>query len=215
MPLNELLEKEKTALGFYLSTHPIEEYRPLLNLLEKSKLLCPAIPNTSLSTIKTQCLIALPVSMKIISTKNGKKMAFLNVEDSFSKNLEVIIFPNLFETINFDLAKNGCLAIWGVFEKNGESFKVKAEKIIPCSLFFSSPELNLQLKIEIIADQINNIIEKLKEALIDGNATVSILMTEQDNLIKIKPQKKLGLSIDGLKLISDETFFNSKLILSY
>jgi len=204
LPLPVLLEKEKAALGFYLSSHPIEEFRSLITLLQKNSLL---FENKISNDSKKQCLIGLAVSVKIISTKSGKKMSFLNVEDSFNKNIEVVIFPNLFETITFDLTSKGCLAIFGTFEKTGENYKVKAEKIVPCSDFFSTLELTPKIIMQINEELNFSQIEQLRESFLPGNATLSLIIKENEKNIKIVCPEKYSFSMQTL-----ENIFESKKI---
>ena len=43
MPLAEKLVKEKETLGFYLSSHPLEEFKPLISCFEASGFMCQAL----------------------------------------------------------------------------------------------------------------------------------------------------------------------------
>ncbi len=88
------LKFEKDALGFYLTSHPLEYYKydfDRLNCisLEEAK----ELRNKSL--IRTAILIT---EIKEHITKSGKKMAFLQVED-LTGHGELTIFPRQYEEI--------------------------------------------------------------------------------------------------------------------
>jgi DNA polymerase-3 subunit alpha len=81
---------ERELLGIYISEHPLDDFKIILE--EKT------IPTSSLKELQTDKSIkigGLVNSIREIITKNGQKMAFIQVEDQFG-SIEVILFPNLY-----------------------------------------------------------------------------------------------------------------------
>ena len=85
-PLEVLIEKEKTALGFNLSMTPISVYQ---DIIQKHQL-------TPLSEIeKTTKTLGMVKRVKVIQTKQGKPMAFIEVSDG-DTTLDVTVFPEVY-----------------------------------------------------------------------------------------------------------------------
>jgi DNA polymerase III subunit alpha len=87
----EKLSWEKSLLGLYLSTHPIDSLGEVLkfetlNISEIKKL----------KNQKPLSMICSVLTIKEINTKNGSKMAFLMVGDQFDE-VEAIVFPSVYE----------------------------------------------------------------------------------------------------------------------
>ncbi|PIP24928.1 MAG: DNA polymerase III subunit alpha [Candidatus Nealsonbacteria bacterium CG23_combo_of_CG06-09_8_20_14_all_36_12] len=83
----EKLNWEREFLGLYVSSHPLEEYK---KVLEKKVLPIAKIEEKSVGKIiKIGGLIA---SLKKIITKSGSPMLFLNLDDLTDK-IEVVVFP--------------------------------------------------------------------------------------------------------------------------
>jgi len=106
--LNQILELENIYLGLWISTHPIDEYK---DILEEIKL--PNIKEIKEVKRKSNLILTGVIKdMKIISTKSGAKMAFLNMEDNVD-NIEVIIFPSIYRSIGDNLRTGAGFAIKG------------------------------------------------------------------------------------------------------
>jgi len=87
-----LLQKEKEALGFYVSGHPLEKYR-----LELA-----AFATVNSEEISEQpdgsdvSLGGIVQNLKINYDKQGRQMAFITLEDFFGV-IEIITFADLYE----------------------------------------------------------------------------------------------------------------------
>ena len=84
--LDDLIEKEKMALGFNLSYTPTSVYQPLL---EKYQL------KTLDQIEQTERVLGLIKRVKVIQTKTGKPMAFLEITDG-QTSLDVTVFPEVY-----------------------------------------------------------------------------------------------------------------------
>lgn len=85
-PLMTLIEKEKEALGFNIA-HEITSYLNTFNAMH-------LIDLEHKKKVKVACAIEIS---KIIKTKQGDKMAFVNVYDGY-RNIEATMFPKTYQT---------------------------------------------------------------------------------------------------------------------
>jgi len=90
----EKLTWEKELLGLFVTSHPLEDYKKILETksfgVSKVK---AAFTNFIDRQIKLGGLIS---SIKKIITRNGKPMLFMNLEDLDDK-IEVVVFPSIIE----------------------------------------------------------------------------------------------------------------------
>ena len=134
----ELLSMEKEMLGLYISGHPLEQ---LKEIIEK---------NSNISTLKikegldeleqtgkfpykdgqTVKFIGIINSIKKKYTKNNKIMAFLNVEDLYG-NIEVIVFENCYQMSANSLIEDNIVLIEGrlSIKEEEQNITILASKI--------------------------------------------------------------------------------------
>ena len=116
------LEKEIT--GFYITGHPLDQYREKLNKYSNINQLHNE--NYDGKNVKIAGLIT---SLKRLTTKKGDNMCFLEVED-FTDKIEVVVFPKIFYQATNLLAVDVPVIISGRINANDETTKIIAEKII-------------------------------------------------------------------------------------
>lgn len=119
----EKLTWEKELLGLYISGHPLDDHR--------EKLLGKDVNIKKLSDMRenTECVIGgIVANVRDIMTKNNEKMVFLRLED-LTGDLDVVIFPRVYEEYKSFLSPEACIAIKGkVSKRNGETSFI-AEKV--------------------------------------------------------------------------------------
>lgn len=91
VPLREQLQWERELLGLYLSQHPLQAFKTILE--EKAVPLSLVSPEYDNRTINTGGVIT---EMREITTKNGQKMAFVKLADNSSER-EVVLFPSIYQ----------------------------------------------------------------------------------------------------------------------
>ncbi|MBU1922470.1 DNA polymerase III subunit alpha, partial [Patescibacteria group bacterium] len=117
----EKLSWEKELLGLYVSSHPLNEFKVLLE-----KKTTPISKIDSSLVNQKKIFGGLISSVKKIITKNGKPMLFMKLEDLTGK-IEVVVFPNLLERNPEALQENKIVFVAGrVDDRNGE-IKVVAD----------------------------------------------------------------------------------------
>ncbi len=122
----EKLRREKEALGFYITGHPLEEYRNVI----KRYCSCEIQVLYELEDKREVKVAGVMEGMKVKRTKKGDKMANLVLED-MTGSIEVIIFPDLFSKAKDILKSDEPVMIKGVLEVNETSRKIIAQDIIP------------------------------------------------------------------------------------
>ena len=111
----EKLGWEKELLGLYISGHPLDSYKKLLE-----KRTTPIIKIDKTFTGKKIIVGGLISSVKKIITKKGQPMLFIKLAD-LTANAEVVIFPNLLERNPQALQENKIVLVAGrVDDRNGE-----------------------------------------------------------------------------------------------
>jgi DNA polymerase-3 subunit alpha len=131
-PYNELLAREKEVLNFYMSGHPLDHYRD-----EVKGLTTHTLKESALAELRegTSVLIGgIITSVKVITQRNGKNMAFLTLED-FDGSIELIVFADAFAQYGNWCAVDSMVLVRGTLQKReGEHlFKVCVDKIMALS----------------------------------------------------------------------------------
>lgn len=101
------LQWERELLGLYLSQHPLEEYKIILSE--------QAVPLSAIETEhdgKMVTIGGIVTSVRDITTKNGRHMAFVKIEDH-SGDMEIILFPGSYERFSPTLQQDKIVLIKG------------------------------------------------------------------------------------------------------
>jgi DNA polymerase-3 subunit alpha len=117
--LQQLL-KEKQLLGFFITGHPLDAYRPLLDRLSAVSL--SQIGAFSGDTVLRLSFIVEEIQVRIAS-KSQKKFAILTISDGFER-MEAVIWSDLYEEKKGLLAENQLLYAVVQVEKKEETLKM-------------------------------------------------------------------------------------------
>lgn len=191
---NTLLSFEKEVLGIYISGHPLEQYR---TILEK---------NTTVTTLDFQpdedtgfprvydgqkVIVGGMVTEKNIKyTRNNKTMAFLTVEDLVG-SVEVVVFPRDYEKNHIYMEEESKVFVQGrVSAEDDRPSKLICEKIRP---FEDIPrELWIQFdNKEVFLENEHQLYEDLKDS--DGNNTVVIYLKDVKAMKKLPPNRNVQI----------------------
>lgn len=115
----ELMSRELEVFGFYLTNHPIIDYRLKYN------------NNLSLNNIniyfdKNIDIILYIDKIREINTKKGDKMCFITGSDEIS-SIDVIVFPKVYESIN--IKQDSFIKIIGKVERRYDKYQLIANSI--------------------------------------------------------------------------------------
>jgi DNA polymerase-3 subunit alpha len=121
----EKLEWEKELLGLFVTSHPLESFRRILE--EKASPLAKACQEIEGKKVKVAGIIS---SFKKIITKSGKPMLFVNLEDLTDK-IEVVVFPSILERNPLPFRENKIVFITGrvSHRANDDSAKIICDDI--------------------------------------------------------------------------------------
>ena len=115
-----LLQKEKEVFGFYLSSHPTTIYK-------KGNEDCIEIIDVDKYYGKKVNILVLVEKVKVINTKKGDKMAFVQGSDATGTK-EFIIFPKLLKEYE-NLEKGSIIKINGKVEKRLDEYQIVVNNI--------------------------------------------------------------------------------------
>ncbi|WP_234404972.1 DNA polymerase III subunit alpha, partial [Paenibacillus bouchesdurhonensis] len=122
------LELERELLGLYLSGHPLDDYDELLAGDGIERLM-----DLGESPDGSRVVVAgMAVSVKTITTKQGKAMAFMELEDQVER-CEVVLFPEIWRRSGELVAKGALLALRATVQQQDEGFKLLADELAPLS----------------------------------------------------------------------------------
>jgi len=120
----ELLRKEKEALGFYITGHPLDSFHD-----EIDRFATCLVQDLPAQKDRGQVKVAGVVeNLKIKRTKRGDKMAVIQLED-LTGSTEVVVFPDLFSAVAPLLKGDEPILITGGVEIGDSSAKILAKEI--------------------------------------------------------------------------------------
>ena len=139
-PKAKLLEMEKETLGTYVSGHPLLVYSAWLPACGASaikKILdgCAELPAKYTDGSEVS-IFAILRSKRMITTKKNQQMCFARFED-VSADMEVIVFPKVYESARGVLSENAALFVSGKISMKEEEPKILADRIIPAQEYIS------------------------------------------------------------------------------
>ena len=129
-PYYILLQIEKEVSGLYLSGHPLDHYRPVIEKVSTCRISELVGENAHAYDEQNVTLVCTVVRTKTINTKAGGMMAFITVED-LSGSMEVLAFPKVLLAASEAVHDNAVVVIKGrVSYKEDEPSKLIADSIV-------------------------------------------------------------------------------------
>lgn len=120
----EKLNYEKEVLGLFISGHPLEKYKE-----EIAELPCVSISEIDANVNGDTYIVGIITNLKVKTAKNGKLFAAATIEDT-SGIIEVLFFPNVYESFGTMIESDEPLAIKGKIEfEEGTAIKVIAREV--------------------------------------------------------------------------------------
>jgi DNA polymerase III subunit alpha len=104
---HEMLQWERELLGLYLSSHPLDKFDAYF-----TEQTMPLGKLTKEMDNKVATVGGVIMDARSIVTKSGSKMAFIKIEDK-SGEMEVIVFPKLFEDVGELLVQDTVIKVKG------------------------------------------------------------------------------------------------------
>lgn len=130
--VKEKLAKEKNILGFYVTGHPLDDFRDILAIEAN----CDIASLDNKGDGEKVVLGGIINSIRTIKTKTGSEMAYINVED-LTGIAEMIVFQDVFARSRNLLVEGELIFIRGSVDVNEDdetlNIKMKVEELTPLS----------------------------------------------------------------------------------
>lgn len=163
----ERLENELSALGFYISAHPLDQYK---HLVSKARL----VTSATLAKIADRKPVQLAVNVNSFSrrrTKTGKDMITINASDSYG-NIDCVAFGDSAFEFSQMLATESVVLISGKASNRDDRVSVFVDSIIPLGQWVASVAQRLSL--DIYNQSVLGDVKKMIETLGVGNTQIVI-----------------------------------------
>jgi len=138
------LAKEREALGFYLSDHPLRKFETEYNSFSTIKLGDPATFN--IVDFVRACGVVTSVRTRI--DRSGRNMAFFTLDD-FTGSCECIMFGKIFSECGDLIIPESTIMVIGKLESSGDAVKLHAEEVIDLSKAAQKLTKNIGILIDI------------------------------------------------------------------
>jgi DNA polymerase-3 subunit alpha len=123
-PTGQRMEYEREALGLFLTGHPVEAYAKQIERWATARISdAPRLGDEA-----EAALCGMVSSMRVIKTKKGDKMAFVQLED-LDGSIECVFFP---EALSKSSAALGCgkpVLVRGTLERKADEMKLLADSV--------------------------------------------------------------------------------------
>jgi len=199
--LDEKLNFEKEALGFYLTDHPMRRFRKWINVFSSCYL-------GKIKEIEegTKIIVAGVISeIKIKSTKNEGKMAIIKIEDEKS-SLKALIFPDLYNQYIHLLKEGAMLWFKGEVDKEEENKILLIEDLAELKdlRFFRNGRLNILFSSENIEEENLEYLKNflIKEENLESGLPIQLYLKYPDSLVCFEINEyKIDPSYEHLSLL--------------
>ncbi|WP_037464538.1 DNA polymerase III subunit alpha [Shimazuella kribbensis] len=175
----EKLELEKDLIGFYLSGHPLDSYPSGSHMM---------IEVNQLSERTRVELAVLITRVKVVQTKKGDAMAFVEVADK-TGSMELVVFPDVYQQKRTLLRENQIVGITASLQSTNSESKLIANDV------FSIEDVKDKGKIYLrITEQAEQKVKNIKKTLeIHPGSLVVLLYYERTKTTWELPVEELGI----------------------
>jgi DNA polymerase-3 subunit alpha len=163
-PQAELLSREKTVLGYYISSHPLEHFRRESEILSTHRL-ADKDDFTDGLQIKV-CGVLTQVAKKL--TKNGDRWAAVQLED-LTAPIEMLVFPKVYTQVESLLVPDRMVAVSGRIKKDGEDEDPKLQVDDVCEIEKAGERWGQSLRLRLNNEAVNPLMLDRLEKLFEAN----------------------------------------------
>ncbi len=122
--MEDRLMWEKELLGLYISGHPLDKFK---ELLDKRPMTINEL-KTRVPTGVTAVAAGMIQDVRLLLTKKGDQMAFIKIAD-FDGSLEAVVFPKNYIEFKSMIRPEHCIAIKGQLSNRNGELSMVAEKM--------------------------------------------------------------------------------------
>ncbi|WP_017756097.1 DNA polymerase III subunit alpha [Calidifontibacillus oryziterrae] len=188
------LQFEKEVLGFYLSSHPLEPYKDLLNRMNAQTI--GALKGMVGSIVHIGALI---VDERLIKTKKGEQMAFLQLSDETGE-IDAVVFPNTYKKYVKSIKKGEILFINGKVEERAGQLQLIINQLSSITSLKANAFEKLYLKVDIEQQQVGKL-HQVKAILkqYPGTTEVYIHYAHDQKTVRLPKEWSVKLTDECLK----------------
>ncbi len=202
IPKQLILQNEKEIIGFYVTDHPLSDYK---QMLQRFMPLHQFGGETQVQDGQFVRVAGIITDCTIKNTKRGDTMAVLTLED-FSGRFPIIVFPQAYHTNVKDIYEDSIVAIEGRFSVDERESKIIANSVRALP---SKPPTEIRLRIEahlenpLVQRELMQLFKKYK-----GDDCVYLQLMGSRKLIKTTPNfwvnsEAPGFAEDVVKILGE------------
>jgi DNA polymerase-3 subunit alpha len=192
-PAQEQLQKEKEALGLFLSGHPLDRFRDLILMMRTTS----SKELVDMPAGERAVLGGLVTAVKFTMDRNQRQMAFVTIEDPEGQ-AEVVMFSDVLEKARRFVVENNVVVVEGrVSRRAGGDGKVLVNTVLPVG---NEPgpawkEVHVTLDLDATPDAT---IEDMKRVLFEhsGDSRVFFHVREQGKRAYVIRARSQGVRVD-------------------
>ena len=176
---SQRLENELSALGFYISAHPLDQYK---HLIARTHLATSA----ALESMGDRKPVQIAVNVSSFSrrrTKTGKEMITINASDSFG-NVEAVAFGDAVMEFANMLNNESVVLISGKLSNRDDRVSIFVDSIIPLSKWVA--QIAQKMTLDISNSKILPNVKKALSSLPHGSTLVELNLHSGDTITKVR-----------------------------
>ena len=169
------LAKEREALGFYLSDHPLRKFEAEYNSFSTIKLGDP-------DTFKNEEFVracGVVTSVRTRMDRSGRNMAFFKLDD-FSGSCECIMFGKIYSECGELIVPESTVMVMGKLESSGDAVKLHAEEVIDLSKAAEALTKSIGILVD-IEKHTENTISKIKKVFTENEGNIPVIIYIKTN----------------------------------
>ena len=196
-PQKVLLQNEKEYLGIYISSHPLNEKKNLINIISHNK-----ISEISQKELKKVRIIGIVKNVKKFATRAGKEpMVKFEMED-FQKSIELICFPREYITFGYKITEGQIMVLEGIVNTEQNKNTVILNNI--CNIENLEENKNLKLYI-LIDEEVKEKKQELKQIILknkgDNQVFLAFKTNEKKEVVKLSEKYNVNLSLKFIRKV--------------
>ncbi|MCL1809904.1 MAG: DNA polymerase III subunit alpha [Clostridiales bacterium] len=214
--LEKLVAMEKEMLGVYITGHPLKGYEKKIegiSGLVTSDELAGVDEGSRIYDGMQAVMVGIVSSKKTLITKSGKMMAFIDMEDMYG-NVEVIVFPNIYERCLQLLHEDAIVVVKGSISfKEDELPKLIADNVLSSDALdlFTNGEAQAAVKLKVPGGLDEGVIlGKIKKAALEHSGGTPVIIYFEKSGKKLKTSKELWVAPSEAFRVKMESLLGEK-----
>ncbi len=196
-PQKVLLQNEKEYLGIYVSSHPLNEKKNLINIISHDKIF-----EISQKELKKVRIIGIVKNVKKFVTRAGREpMVKFEIED-FQKSIEVVCFPKEYVNFGYKITEGQIMVLDGTVNSDQNKNTIILNNI--CNI--ENLEENKNLKLYILIDEkTKEKRQELKQLILknkgDNQVFLAFKTDEKKEVVKLSEKYNVNLSLKFIRKV--------------